>query len=228
MSGNHIVHYNLALLDFARGRNGKAVDKLTDILNRFPNYIDARLARAEAELQMGREQEAIRDAEFLLAQTKGSAEDVSLNRQALFIRAAARYRLHRYDEARLDLSNLLQQCPEHENAMVLEALTLLKMGRPREALERLNRIVSMYPQSREALITRAQVESDLEMYVLARADYDALIALQPQARELYVERAKILIRLKEKHAARKDLDKAVSLGVSHGEVQPLYQLVRKL
>ena len=226
--GNHVVRYNLALIDFARGHYAKAVDKLNEILKTFPNYVDARIARAEAELQMGREHEAIRDADFLLEQTLPDADQAELHQQALFIRAAARYRLHRYDEARIDLSRLLKEKPEHENAMVLEALTLLKMGRPRESLERLNRIVSMFPNSREALITRAQVQTELEMYVLARADYDTLIERYPQAPELYVERAKILIRLKEKNAARQDLDSAVRLGVSHGEVQIFYQLLRKM
>lgn len=226
--GNHVVYYNLALIEFAKGRYGSAVEQLTDILKKYPGYADARLARAEACLQMGREQEAESDADQLLSNLRNSPEEVELLQRALFIRAAVRYSMHRYNEARADLSNLLEQVPDHENAMVLEALILLKMGQPREAFNRLNRIVSMYPESREALVARAEIETDLEMYVLARADYDTLIRLYPQARELYVERAKVLIRLKEKHAARKDLDKAVELGVSHGEVQALLQLLRKM
>ena len=226
--GNHVVYYNLALIEYARGHYPAAVKQLTEIIQKFPNYWDARLARAEANLQMGRPQETIADADLLLEQTENSPSEASLYAEALFLREAARYSLHRYDQVRMDLTRLLKLSPANENAMILEALTLMKMGQPREALARLNRIVSRYPESREALVARAEVETALELYVLARADYDALIALQPQARELYVERAKVLIRLKEKHAARKDLDKAVELGMSHGEVQSLYQLLRKM
>lgn len=226
--GNHIVYYNLALIEFARGRYAIAVTRLTELLNKYPDYAEARLTRAEANLQMGRSQEALTDAGLLLERTQSEGDDATLYRRALFVRAAARYSLHRYDEARIDLTRLLQLSPNHENAMVLDALILLQIGQPREALNRLNRIVSMYPDSREALIARAETQTGLEMYVLARADYDTLISLYPQARELYVERAKVLIRLKEKQAARKDLDKAVGLGVSHGEVQALYQLLRKM
>ena len=142
------------------------------------------------------------------------------------MRAAARYRLRLYTEARTDLQLLLQQEPDNENARLLETLILQKTGQTNEALNRLNLIVAANPQSIDALTTRAGLEAELQMYARAKADYDALIALCPQESEFYLQRAKMLINLSEKTAARRDLDTAVKLGVPHGTVQPLYNLTR--
>ena len=66
--GNHIIKYNLGLVDMARGRNVQAVEKLTAVIKDYPNYFDARLARAEANLQLGRAAEAQDDAQQVLDQ----------------------------------------------------------------------------------------------------------------------------------------------------------------
>lgn len=225
-AGNQVVYYNLALIKLARGKQSEAVEDLTSIIKDFPDYYDARIARAEARLQLNQAREAIQDAETLLAQpaTKGVPEDVLWH--ARFIRAAARYQLHLYADAYADISILLKEQPENENARILEALALQKMGQNKEALNRLNLIVASNPKSIDALTTRASVLAELEMFALARADYDALIELEPNESDFYVERARMLVQIGEKSAARRDLDKAVSLGVPHGVVQALYNLTR--
>lgn len=224
--GNHVVHYNLALIELARGKCADAIAQLNPLIKDYPLYYDARLARAEAELRSGLLREGEEDAGVLLNRETalGVADDVY--RRARFVRAAARYRLRLYTEARTDLQLLLQQEPDNENARLLETLILQKTGQTNEALNRLNLIVAANPQSIDALTTRAGLEAELQMYARAKADYDALIALCPQESEFYLQRAKMLINLSEKTAARRDLDTAVKLGVPHGTVQPLYNLTR--
>lgn len=224
--GNHVVRYNLALVDLARGKYNDAVVKLNAILKEHPDYVDARMVRAETFLQQGKAAEAVSDADIVLDHLGNQPSDAIVRNKIIFVRAAARYQQHMYVETRADLLTLLKAEPRNESALVLEALTLLKMGQPKEALNRLNLIVSMYPKSTDALVTRAQVQAELGMNVPARADYDALIAMNPQVSDYYIERARILIRMGEKYAARRDLDKAVDLGVSHGVVQALYKLTR--
>lgn len=225
-AGNQVVYYNLALIKLAHGEQAEAIKELTDIIKDYPDYYDARIARAEARLQLNQFREAIQDAETLLAQpsTKSVPEDVLWH--ARFIRAAARYQLRMYADAHADISILLKKRPESENARILEALTLQKMGQNKEALNRLNLIVASNPKSTDALTTRASVLAELEMFALARADYDALIELEPNESEYYVERARMLVQLGDKSGARRDLDKAVALGVPHGVVQALYNLTR--
>lgn len=224
--GNHIVRYNLALIDIARGQAAKAVEKLTPIIKEYPAYYDARLARCEANLQLDHAAEAIDDAETLLGQSEEKGVPADILWRARFVRAAARYQLRLYADARADILTLLKEKPENENARILEALTLQKMGQNNEALNRLNIIVASNPQSIDALTTRASVLAELDKPALARADYDALIELQPAESSYYIERARMLIRLGEKSAARADLDKAVSLGVPHGVVQALLNLTK--
>lgn len=224
--GNYVVRYNLALIDLARGNGKRAVERLNDIVKATPDYYDARLARAEANLQLGHCAEAISDAEALLSNTLMRQPESDMLWRARFVRAAARYELRLYPDARADLQQLLRDKPDNENARLLEALTLQHMGQVNEALNRLNLIVAAHPQSIDALTTRATVLAELGKPALARADYDALIELQPRESSYYVERARMLVKMGEKSAARSDLDRAISLGVPRGVVQSLYNLTR--
>ncbi|MDD7079255.1 MAG: tetratricopeptide repeat protein [Prevotella sp.] len=224
--GNHIIRYNLGLVDMARGNNVEAIKKLTDIIKTYPNYFDARLARAEAYLQLGRTNEAIDDAQQLLEKQHLDGMTADIAERARFVRAAARYQLRLYTDAHADLQTIMGDNPQNVNAQVLDALTLQHMGRPKEALNRLNLIVEAHPHHIDAISTRAAVEAELNLTAMARADYDTLIKLQPNESSYYIERAKMLIRLGEKKAARNDLDTAVRLGVPQGMVHLLYQQVR--
>lgn len=225
-SGNYIVYYNLALVDIGRNQQEKAIERLTPIIKDNPNFYDARLARAEANLQLNRAQEAIEDAEAILnlPSEKGVTDNVL--QRTRFVRAAARYQLHLYADSHTDIVRFLKNEPNNENARILEALTLQKMGQPKEALNKLNLIVASNPKSIDALSTRASVLAELDMTALACNDYDALIELAPEENDYYIERARMLIRLGEKSRARNDLDKAVSLGTPHGVVQALYNLTK--
>ncbi len=225
--GNHILHYYLGEIDLRRGRYDSAISRFSSLLEKMPEYHDARIARADAALQAGRAREAAEDAgQLILPRPRWVVPD-DVRRRALFVRAAARYQLRQYTEARTDLTTLLREEPGRTDAQLLEALTLHRMGQPREALNRLNFVVSAHPDDIEALTTRAMVEGELQLNDMARADYDRLAALCPSSPDVYTERARILIRLGEKTAARRDLDRAVSLGTPMGAVQSLYNLTRQ-
>lgn len=225
-TGNYVIKYNLGLIDMARGRLVEAVEKLSAIVKDYPAYYVARVARAEANLQLGKAREAIEDAELVMERTEKTGTDRDLARRARFVRAAARYRLRLFPEAHADLQHILDEDPQNGNAQILDALTLQQMGQPKEALNRLNLIVNAQPQSTDALTARAAVEYELGLYALARADYDRLLERCPEESGYYVERARALIRLEEKTAARRDLDRAIRLGVPRGMVQALYNLTR--
>lgn len=224
--GNHVIKYNLGLVDMARGQNVDAVKTLTEVIKTYPNYFDARLARAEANLQLGRAQEAVEDAEQVLDKTHFDGVTPALLERARFVRAAARYQLRLFTDAHADLRTLLADNPQHVNAQILDALTLQQLGQPKESLNQLNLIVSVHPDNIDALSARAAVEAELKMYAMARADYDSLIRLQPSESGYYIERAKMLIHLGEKKAARNDINQAIHLGVPQGMVQPLIKLAR--
>ncbi len=226
-SGNHVIRYNLGLVDMVRGDNAAAVKKLTEIVKDFPNYFDARVARSEANLQLGHANEAIEDAQQVLDKAHFDGMTAAIQERARFVRAAARYQLRLYSDAHADLQTLMADNPQNTNAQILDALTLQQMGQPKEALNRLNLIVSAHPDNADALSTRATVEAELSLYALARADYDTLLRLFPNESSYLVERAKILLRLGEKKAAKSDLDQAIKLGVPQGMVHLLYQQASK-
>lgn len=188
--GNHIIKYNLGLVDMARGNNVEAVKKLTEIIKKYPNYFEARLARAEANLQLNRTNEVIDDAQQVLDKQKFEGMTPDLIERARFIRAAARYQLRLYADAHADLQVIMGDNPQNTNAQVLDALVLQQMGRPKEALNRLNLIVAAHPDNLDALSTRAAIEAELNLHTLARADYDTLIKRQPNESSYYIERAK--------------------------------------
>lgn len=225
--GNHVVRYNLAQIARARGQWKQALEQYNELLKHYPDYTDVRLARAELNLQLGKDAEAVTDANVLLAPERRTLLSAQMQERCRFIRAAARYQMHLYAEARTDLHQLLKDDPTNEGAQVLEALILQKIGRPNEALDRLNLIVAAHPKSMEALTARAGVHTELGMHGPARADYDALIALNPNDSNLYIERARVLISLEELSAARRDLQRAMDLGVPRGVVQSLLNLTRK-
>lgn len=219
--GNHVIKYNLGLLDMSRGKNKEAVATLTDIINKYPNYSDARIARAEANLQLDHANEALEDARQILDKAVILKTSPDIVEKAHFVKAAAQFQLHFFPEAHAELQGIIKNNPNNLNALVLDALTLQQMGQPKEALNRLNLIVSAHPNSIDALTTRANVEFSLGLYAMARADYDTLIQLQPNDSGYYIERAKTLLQLGEKKLAQKDLKKAISMGVPQGLVHPL-------
>ena len=222
--GNHVLRYNLALIEMARGESKKAEKTLTDILKKHPDYVDARLARGEAYLQNGKDAEAVEDAKKVLESDEKISREMKA--RAHFVCAAGYYAAHRFVEAKSELLQNLRLRPDNVNARLLEALILLQMGQSVESLNRLNAIVSANPDHLDALRTRAEVQTQLNMLQPAKGDYDRLIELCPNDASLFVERARVLITLGEKRAAARDLDKAVELGMPTGMVQSLRMLVR--
>lgn len=219
--GNHIIKYNLGLLDMTRGKNKEAVAMLTDIIGKYPNYSEARMARAEANLQLGHAREALEDAELVVEKASVLQTSSEVVEKARFIKAAARFQLRFYPEAHYELQEIIKKNPQNLNAQILDALTLQQMGQSKEALNRLNMIVNAQPNNVDALTTRASVEQQLGLHALARADYDILLTRFPNESSYYIERAKTLLNLGEKKLAQKDLKAAIALGVPQGIVHPL-------
>lgn len=224
--GNYVIDLYLAQIEAARGRYDKAYVQLSEIVKAHPRYCDARAERGEAALRLGRAAEAEEDASWLITPPETVEVPDDLADRARFIRAAARYQLRRYPEARADLHELLLARPDDVDGKLLDALALLRMGQRQEALNRLNVAVEAHPDDDAPLATRASVLAELGSDALACADYDTLIQRHPDNADLYPERAKILLRLGRKQAARRDLDTAVRLGTRRGTLQPLYNLAR--
>lgn len=131
--GNYVLQYNLALIRLAKGQIAEAVDMLNKVVEEHPDYADARITRAEANLQLGKANEALRDANALLpAATLHQEVPADIQNRARFIRAAAHYQLHLYSEAKTDLLQLLRIEPHNENAQVMEALCRNTWANPKK------------------------------------------------------------------------------------------------
>lgn len=224
--GNYIIRHYLALIQMQRGKYQQAAQQLDELVKNFPDYHDARIARAECNLQLNKANEAIRDADVLLPANNLQLIPADITQRARFVKASAHYRLRLYNEANTELLILLKDDPTNVGAQVLRSLCLQQMGQPKEALNQLNFIVEANPDNTDALTARANIETELQMYAPARDDYNRIIALLPNDANAYIERARVLISQGEKTAARRDLDKAVALGTPMGVVQALYMLTR--
>ena len=86
----------------------------------------------------------------------------------------------RFEEARTDLDRALQIDPGHDEARVLRASALRRLGRPREALADLGVVLGgPGPAPADALIERGRVLAELGDPAAARADFLAVLRTMP-------------------------------------------------
>ena len=166
--GNYILHYNLALIDVARGQLPTALDALDKVLKEHPDFGDARLTRAECLLAAGRHAEAVADCDALRPEARMPADAAA--RRTLFIRAAAKYALRRYADCRADLLTLLHADPQNESALLLRGRAKQMEGNDTAAEEDYLQLIALNPFNEQAYLALGA------LYINAKA-YDKAIAL---------------------------------------------------
>ena len=189
----------------------EAVEKL----NKYPDTLDLRLRKASWNLLLEQWDYAQKEYDEVLARD-------SDNVAALYYRAYAYERMHKYAFARKDYERMLKIVPGNFNGQLGLALLNQKDMRYTEAMNMINRLVEQYPDSAVAYAARAGMELERGMMEVAEYDFSQAIRLEPGNVDFLLSRADLLIRMGRKKEARRDLDTAVAKGVPKPSLADLY------
>ena len=165
----------------------EAVEKL----NRFPNNIDLRLRKASWNLLLEQWEYAQREYDQVLARD-------SDNVAALYFRAYAYERMHKYAFARKDYERMLKIVPGNFNGQLGLALLNQKDMRYTEAMNIINHLVEQFPDSAVAYAARAGMEQERGMMEVAEYDFSQAIRLVPDNVDYLLSHADLLIKMGRK------------------------------
>lgn len=203
--------------------SGQSVQSLRDSLSAaietlayHPDSLDLRLKKASWNLQLEQWQYALDEYSYVLNREPA-------NVAALFYRAYANERLHRYNFARLDYENLLVILPGHYEAQIGLALLNKKDNRHTDAYDIINRVASQHPDSALVYAIRAGFELEDNRIELAAYDYGQAVELEPQNNDYRLSHADALIRIKRKDEARQELDAMTRQGVAKASLKDYYK-----
>ena len=194
----------------------EAVEKL----NRFPDNIDLRLRKASWNLLLEQWEYAQREYDQVLARD-------SDNVAALYFRAYAYERMHKYAFARMDYERMLKIVPGNFNGQLGLALLNQKDMRYTEAMNIINHLVEQFPDSAVAYAARAGMEQERGMMEVAEYDFSQAIRLEPDNVDYLLSHADLLIKMGRKDEARRDLDTAVAKGVPKPSLADMYARCRE-
>lgn len=188
-------------------------------LMRYPENIDLRLRKASWNMQLEQWQTAKDEYDRILDRQPD-------NLAALFFRAHANERLHRYAFARIDFEHVLIIVPTHFESRLGLALLNQKDNRLTEAMDQINILVQQHPDSAIAYAARAGMELERNMLSLAEFDYTEAIQRDPDNIDYLINRTDIYIRQRKYTEARRDLNRLQQLGVERKALDPLYNRIK--
>lgn len=178
---------------------------LNQQISHQPNSTDLRLKKAAVNIELNQWEYAIEEYGRVLSLD-------SRNLAALFYRAYALNKLHRYGEARADYETFLQIAPVNLEARLGLATTLENLGRTTDALDQLNTAIQQFPQSDQAYAARALLEAKIKQVEPALYDWTEAIRLDPSNTGYVVSKVDILLQQGRRREARRELDAAISRG----------------
>lgn len=203
--------------------SGQSTQQLRDSLSAaietleyHPDSLDLRLKKASWNLQLEQWQYALDEYTYVLNRQPS-------NVAALFYRAYANERLHRYSFARLDYENLLTIVPGHYEAQIGLAILNKNDNRHTDAYDIINRVASQHPDSALVYAIRAGFEIEDNRIELAAYDYGRAVELDPQNNDYRLSHADALIRLKRKDEARQELDAMVRQGTPKAALKDYFE-----
>jgi protein O-GlcNAc transferase len=135
--------------------------------------------------------------------------------QALYGRGSALAKLHRPQEALIDLDRALALKPDDSEALIVRGHVLKELSRYEESLANYDRALSLKPDHGEALVKRGNVLFDLKRHEQALTSYDRALAINPDDAEAHNSRGAVLHELKRSEEALASFEKAVATKPDH-------------
>ncbi|MBX3151186.1 tetratricopeptide repeat protein [Candidatus Obscuribacterales bacterium] len=236
---NQSAHEGIALCYVETGRNTEAIDKLNDILSRYPDSISAHMLRGECYRNMHEFDKARADFSWLLQHDKncstaycsmtdllsmeGKREEALLyidsainhkidNFQTRQRRAELLVSLGRFAEAENDFEAINKMPSKQENAETLacRSKAYLATGKFEKALTTLDKLITLRPKHVTPYMERAKAQFGLKNYSKAVKDCDQVLLLSKENPDALLLRADCFAQLGDKIAAINDYERSVA------------------
>ena len=232
-----------------QGNNQFALIKLTTAINMKRNFLEAYQVRQVVYMDMEEYEKALEDckrclklkedekAYFNLAQVyeklgmdieAEEAYKLSLqkNRRVIsthFSYAQLLYRLEKFDNAGIEVTQVLQLDPRHLDGILLQSQILAAQGSYLKASDQLSMASVEYPDVPQIYIDRGDINNKLNQPVYAIIDYSKAIELDPENAVIYYKRAGAYEEIREYEKALLDYDKLLTMSKYDGTAQRLHQ-----
>ena len=231
------------------GNNQFALTKLTTAINMKKNFEEAYKVRQAVYMEMEEYEKALEDclvclklnddeqAYFHLAKVyeklgmdpeAEEAYKMSLqkNRRVVethFSYAQLLFRLEKFDQAGLEVTQVLQLDPRHLEGILLESQVLAAQGNYLKASDNLSMASVEHPDEPRIYLYRGDINTKLNQPGYAIIDYSKAIELDPENALLYYKRAGAYEAMRDYEKALLDYDKLLAMSQYDGTAQRLHQ-----
>jgi len=231
------------------GNNQFALMRLTTAINMKKNFEEAYTVRQAVYKEMEEYEKALEDcleclrlnddeqAYYNLAKVyeklgmdpeAEEAYKMSLqkNRRVVethFSYAQLLFRLEKYDEAGLEVTQVLQLDPRHLEGILLESQVLAAQGNYLKASDQLSMASVEHPDEPRIYLYRGDINTKLNQPGYAIIDYSKAIELDPENAVLYYKRAGAYETMQDYEKALQDYDKLLAMSQYDGTAQRLHQ-----
>ena len=233
----------------AAGNLQFALVKLTAAINSKKNFLEAHQARYHVYMDLEEYEKALEDCQvclkinddeqayFNLARVyeklgmDNEAEEayrnsLQRNRRVVethFYYAQLLYRLEKYNEAAMEVTQVLQLDPHHLEGILLQSQVLAAQGDFLKASDQLSMASVEFQDEPRIYLYRGDINNKLNQPGYAIIDYSRAIELDPENAVLYYKRAGAYEAIRDYEKALIDYDKLLAMSQYDGTAQRLHK-----
>jgi len=231
------------------GNNQFALAKLNTALSMKKNFDEVYQVRQAVYMDMGEYEKALEDclmylkfnddeqAYFNLARVyeklgmdpeaeEAYKRSLQKNRRVVethFAYAQLLFRMEKYDEAGIEVVQVLQLDPRHLEGILLQSQILAAQGSFLKASDQLSMASVEHPDEPRIYLYRGDINTQLNQPAYAIIDYSKAIELDPENAVLYYKRAGAYEAIRDYEKALLDYDKLLAMSQYDGTAQRLHQ-----
>jgi len=231
------------------GSNQFALIKLTTAINMKKNFEEAYLERHAVYMDMEEYDKALEDCQMCLKLNDDEQayfnlakvyEKLSMNSEAEeayknslqknrrvvethFAYAELLYSLEKYNEAGVEVTQVLQLEPRHLEGILLQSQVLAAQGDYLKASDQLSMASVEYSDESRIYLYRGDINNKLNQPGYAIIDYSKAIELDPENAVLYYKRAGAYEAIRDYEKALEDYDKLLAMSEYDGTAQRLHK-----
>jgi len=226
-----------------------ALMKLTSAINLKKNFLEAYQVRQAVYVALEQYEKALEDCQrclklkedeqsyFNLAQVyeklgmddeaeEAYKQSLQKNRRVVathFAYAQLLHRLEKYNEAGMELTQVLQMDPRHLEGILLQSQVLSAQGNYLKASDQLSMASVEFPDEPRIFLFRGDINNKLNQPGYAILDYSKAIELDPENAEIYYKRAGAYEAIRDYEKALIDYNKLLSMSEYDGTAQRLHK-----
>lgn len=231
------------------GNNQFALVKLTSAINMKKNFLEAYQVRQTVFMDIEEYDQALADCQkclklnddeqayFNLAQVyeklgmlneaeQAYKSSLQKNRRVVkthYSYAQLLYSLEKFNEADIEVTQVLQLDPRHLEGILLKSQVLAAQGHYLKASDQLSMASVEYPDVPQIYLNRGDINNKLNQPGYAIIDYTKAIELDPENAETYYKRAGAYESIRDYEKALLDYDKLLAMSQYDGTAQRLHK-----